>query len=161
MTRVTEWVMGIVGGIATFLGLFILFGGENEYLGLGGDSLTWRVGDIESGWGYGLAIGGVVLLLATLALVVWDVRNPRVRRPQSEFAGLMWHTGIFVVVNAFLWIQDIAAGGGLEYAFWTTIPWGAGLIIHALTYVFGGRRAEALPEDRDVEEISKRELQHH
>jgi hypothetical protein len=161
MTRVTEWVMGIVGGIAAFLGLFILFGGENEYLGLGGDNLTWRVGDIESGWGYGLAIGGVVLLVATVALVMWDVRHPRVHRPQSEFTGLMWHAGIFVVVNAFLWIQDIAAGGGLEYAFWTTIPWGVGLIIHALTYVFAGRRVEAFPEDRTVEEIPKRELQHH
>ncbi len=38
---------GIVGGIAAFLGLFILFGPEDEYVGLGGD-FSWRVGDISS-----------------------------------------------------------------------------------------------------------------
>ena len=156
MTRVTEWVFGIVGGIAAFLGLFILFGGEDQSLGLGGD-LTWQVGEISSAWGYGLMAGGVLLLLATLALVVRDVRNPRIRQAQSEFAGLMWHIGIFVVVNAFLWVQDIVAGGGLEYAYWATIPWGIGILIHVLTYMFGARRGEVGP----IEEKPRRELQHH
>jgi hypothetical protein len=161
MTRVTEWVMGIVGGIAAFLGLFILFGGEDQYLGLGGDTLTWRVGDISEAWGYGLLIGGGVLLVAAIALVTWDVRHPRVRQPQSEFAGLMWHTGIFVVVNGFLWIQDIAAGGGLEYAYWVTIPWGVGLFSHALAYAFAARRGEKDTPAVSREEEASKELQHH
>jgi hypothetical protein len=160
MTRVTEWVFGIVGGIAAFLGLFILFGGEGQSLGLGGD-LTWEVGDISSAWGYGLLAGGVVLLLITLALVVRDMRNPQVRQPQSEFAGLMWHIGIFVVVNAFLWTQDIVAGGGLEYAYWATIPWGVGLIVHVLTYVFAGRRVDEAAAEKIVQEKESRDLQHH
>jgi hypothetical protein len=160
MTRVTEWVFGIVGGIAAFLGLFILLGGEGQSLGLGGD-LTWEVGDISSAWGYGLLAGGVVLLLITLALVVRDMRNPQVRQPQSEFAGLMWHIGIFVVVNAFLWTQDIVAGGGLEYAYWATIPWGVGLIVHVLTYVFAGRRVDEAAAGKIVQEKESRELQHH
>jgi len=160
MTRVTEWVFGIVGGIAVFLGLFIMFGGEGQSLGLGGD-LTWEVGEISSAWGYGLLAGGVVLLLITLALVVRDMRNPQVRQPQSEFAGLMWHVGIFIVVNAFLWTLDIVAGGGLEYAYWATIPWGAGLIVHVLTYAFAGRRVDEAAAEKIVKEKESRELQHH
>jgi hypothetical protein len=160
MTRVTEWVFGIIGGIAAFLGLFILVGGGEQSLGLGGD-LTWEVAEISSAWGYGLLAGGGVLLLITLALVVQGRRSPQVRRPRSEFAGLMWHIGIFVVVNAFLWIQDIVAGGGLEYAYWATIPWGIGLMVHVLTYVFAGRRVDEATTMKVVKEKESRELQHH
>ena len=160
MVRVTKWVVGIVGGIAAFLGLFIMFGPENEYLGLGGDTLTWRVGDIEAAWGYGLLIAGVVLLAATVALMMGDVRHPRARREQSEFAGLMWHTAIFVVVNAFLWIQDIAAGGGLEYAYWISIPWAVGLLSHAGAYLYSTRTVEE-PVVGAVRETPSKELQHH
>jgi hypothetical protein len=161
MTRVTEWVLGIVGGIAAFLGLFILLGPENEYLGLGGDNLTWRVGDIDAAWGYWLLIGGAVLLLATVALVMWDVRHPRAHGKVGEFAGLMWHTGIFVVVNAFLWIQDIAAGGGLEYAYWITIPWAFGVLIHAGAYLYATRRVEEPEVETAFEKKPSKELQHH
>jgi hypothetical protein len=161
MTRVTEWVMGIVGGIAAFLGLFIMFGPENQYLGLGGDNLTWRVGDIDTAWGYGLLIGGVVLLVATVALVTWDIRHPRPYRMQSEFAGVMWHTGIFVVVNAFLWIQDIAAGGGLEYAYWITIPWAVGLLSHAGAYLYSTRKGDEPAGAPTVQPEVSKELQHH
>ena len=160
MTRVTEWVTGIVGGIATFLGLFILLGGENQSVGIGGD-LTWQVGEISSAWAYGLLIGGVVLLLLTLALVMRDMRRHQVYQPQSEFAGLMWHTGLFVVVNGFLWIQDIVAGGGLEYAYWVTIPWGLGLISHAVAYVFGARRVEEHRDEKFRQEEPRRQLQDH
>lgn len=102
-----------------------------------------------------------MLLLITLAMAVRDRRRPKVRRPQSEFAGLMWHMGIFVVVNAFLWTQDIVQGGGLEYAYWATIPWGVGIIIHTLTYIFAGRRADEGMVAQVVEEKESRELQHH
>jgi hypothetical protein len=76
MTRVGEWVMGIVGAVATFLGLFILFAGEDQYLGVGGS--TWRVGDIAAAWGHGLLIGGIVLLALAVALVVHGLRRSRV-----------------------------------------------------------------------------------
>ena len=140
MARVTQWVLGIVGAIAAFMGLFILYAGGDQYVGLGGD-FTWRVGEIASGWGYGLLIGGVVLLVVAVASAVRDLRHPRVHKQQSEFAGLMAHVAIFAVVNAFLWIQDIASGGGLEYAYWVTIPWGIGLLAHIISYTVGSRPA--------------------
>lgn len=160
MARVSEWVLGIVGGIAAFLGLFMMFGGADQYLGLGGD-LTWRVGDISSTAAYWFLGAGVVLLLAAVAVVIRDRRRERIHRPRSEFAGLMWHSSIFVVVNAFLWIQDIAAGGGLEYAYWTTIPWAIGLISHALAYFYWARQAEVVPMERIAHEEPIRELQYH
>jgi len=74
--KAVGWVLGIVGVIATFLGFFILFAGENQSVGLGGD-LSWRVGDISSAWAYGLLAGGIALLLAVLALVLSSGRRVR------------------------------------------------------------------------------------
>jgi hypothetical protein len=137
MARVSEWVLGIVGAIAAFLGLFILYAGEGQYLGFGGS--TWRVGDIATAWGYGLLIGGVALLVVAVVVAVRASRHPKAHRPRSELAGLMTHVAIFAVVNALLWIEDIATGGGLEYAYWVTIPWGIGLFAHVVAYVVGAR----------------------
>lgn len=127
-----EWLFGIIGGIATFLGLFVLFADGDQWVGIGGD-LSWRVGDISSAWAYGLLVGGLVLLVLALGLVFYG-RTAGVARTRTGSAGLTdlyWHTGFFLVVNAFLWLQDIALGDGLNYAFWATIPWGIGLASHA------------------------------
>ena len=56
----------------------------------------------------------------------------RARRRVKALSDLLWHSGIFVVVNAFLWVQDAVAGGGIEYAYWTTIPWAFGLLLFTL-----------------------------
>ena len=34
----------------------------------------------------------------------------------------------------------IQAGGGLEYAYWVTIPWGLGLAAHIAAYLVDRRR---------------------
>jgi hypothetical protein len=142
--RVSEWVLGIVGGITAFLGLFILFGGEDQSIGIGGD-VSWRVGDIAIGWGYGLLAAGIV----AGAVVFWLVRRDR-RLPASsareplDHADLYVHAVVFLLVNAFIWAQDIVIGDGLNYALWVTIPWGVGLAIHALSE-FGGTPRAPLP----------------
>lgn len=129
------WLLALFGGVATFLGLFILFGSEDEYVGLGGD-LAWRVGDISSVWTYGLLIGGLALLgiLAAVTIIGRDM-GPVTTTPLQD---LMFHAGVFVLVNAFIWAQDYALGTGLDYALWVTIPWGVGLLIHAITVVTAG-----------------------
>lgn len=132
--RFGEWLLGIVGGIGLFLGLFVFFAGDDQYVGIGGD-LSWRVGDISSAWAWSLLIGGVVLLLVALVmLAVGRGRPAGVAKSGRRSAELLWHAGIFLVVNAFIWIQDLAIGGGLEYAYWVTIPWAVGLGAHAITY---------------------------
>jgi hypothetical protein len=134
MTTIAERVLGILGAIATFMGLVVLFAGEGQYVGFGGD-LTWRVGDIGTPWGYGLLIGGLALLAGAGLLWFWLRRHPHEYTEQSERAGLIAHAVVFALVNGFLWFQDIAAGGGLEYAYWVTIPWGVGLVAHAIAYL--------------------------
>jgi apolipoprotein N-acyltransferase len=92
-------------------------------------------GDISAAWAYGLFIGGAVLLLTALVMVIRGRdRVADVTAADRDRAGLWWHAGIFVVVNAFIWIQDIAIGEGVNYAYLITIPWGIGLAIHAVTY---------------------------
>lgn len=146
---VTQWSLGIIGGIATFLGFFVAFGPADEYIGLGGD-WSWRVGDVSDAWMYTLLIGGPVLLAITVLMAVTG--RSRTFVPSSTFADLMLHLGIFTAVNAFVWAQDAALGGGIDYALWVTVPWAVGLAAHAYAYMTSGRvheRAEG------------RELQHH
>ena len=54
---VSGWLLGILGGISVFVGLFALFGNESSSIGLGGD-LSWQVSEITDAWMYGLLIGG-------------------------------------------------------------------------------------------------------
>lgn len=123
----------MVGGVAAFLGLFILFGNDDQSVGLGGD-FAWTVGEISSAWAYGLLAVGVVGLAVAAAMTVAGRRmGPVTTTPLQE---LLFHTGVFVLVNGYLWAQDFALGSGLDYAHYATIPWTVGLLAHAAT-VFG------------------------
>jgi hypothetical protein len=127
-------VLGVLGAIATFLGAFILLAGDEQSVGLGGQT-SWQVGEIDPAWGYGLLAVGVLALLTTLGLVLRARSLPPApaAEPRSGWGDVAAHAAVFLVVNAFLWAQDIALGDGLNYAYWVTIPWGIGLAAHALT----------------------------
>ncbi|NQV06078.1 2TM domain-containing protein [bacterium] len=58
----------------------------------------------------------------------------RARKRVDEFEGLVWHLVTFLIVNAFMWFIDINGGGGVEWAYWVTIPWGIGLLFHVAAY---------------------------
>ena len=124
------WLLGILGGISVFLGLFVMFGNETSSIGIGGD-LSWQVSEVSDTWMYGLLIAGGVALLLALSIAVFAPRNETTGL--SDVSELIWHSIVFVVVNGFVWIQDIAVGGGADYAYWITIPWAIGLIVHAMT----------------------------
>lgn len=131
--RVSEWVLGILGAIAAFVGTFILVGGEDQSVGLGGE-MSWQVGEINPAWGYGLLLGGGVALLAGLGLALRDRHHPApLQDARTGWGDVIAHSIAFVLVNAFLWIQDIAIGGGVDYAYWVTIPWGIGLAAHIVS----------------------------
>jgi hypothetical protein len=51
-----------------------------------------------------------------------------------------WHATFYVVVNAIIVAQDLIAGGGLDWAYWTFVPWGIGLLAHGLAVLFGRPR---------------------
>jgi hypothetical protein len=90
-----------------------------------------------------------------------DMSTPeaRARRRAKELSTLAWHASAFVVVNVFLWIQDLVTGGGLEYAYWTTIPWSIGLTFHAIGYIFSARSFEKRKYEEVLEQEHKREPQ--
>ena len=139
--QVSRWVLMILGGIAAFMGLFILVGDEEQYIGIGGD-YSWQVGMVDPLWGWGLLIGGALFLIGGVLLVLRDRgRKPTAGEVESSpGVDLLVHSIIFVLVNSFLWIQDIVVTGGLNYALWVTLPWAVGLGIHALTVVLDKRR---------------------
>lgn len=129
--QVSEWVLGVVGGIAAFLGFFILFGGGDQSIGIGGD-VSWRVEDIAVAWGYGLIAAGIVAGVGLWLLLRRERHLGAVGAdPRTSRTDLYVHGTVFLLVNAFLWVQDIVIGDGLNYALWVTIPWGIGLLVHA------------------------------
>ena len=142
--RVSEWVLGILAAIAAVMGVAIMVLPDDEYVGLGGQQFSWRVGDLSPWWGYGLLAGGVVLGIVSVLLVRRDHQDLTPAEEQhSGMADLAVHATAFVGVNAFLWAQDLALGDGLNYAYWATIPWAVGLAFHAYA-VFAERRRERL-----------------
>lgn len=89
----------------------------------------------------------------------------RARRRANEYAGMLWHVAAFVVVNSFLWVLDFITGGGLDWAYWATIPWSVGLAMHYMAYVVSERGiarrsyerflAEELQRERQAEELQR------
>lgn len=153
--KAAEWLLGVFGSVALLLGLFIRFGPKDDYVGLGGD-WAWRVGDISPTWMNGLTVMGGVMLATVLSLLV--AGRSRVHRPTPR-GDLLWHTVVFILVNAYVWAQDFALGTGLDYAYLMTIPWGIGLAAHAMTY-FGRKRRDELVREVESAEARK-ELQPH
>lgn len=128
-TRMVNVLLWVVGVVAAILGLLILLGSDNQHVGLGGD-LSWRAGDVHPAWGYGLAAAGLVALVGAVLLTARLRTAPKIETGEST--AFLIHAGIFAVVNAVLWLQDIALGDGLSYAYLVTIPWGVGLLSHAV-----------------------------
>ncbi len=86
----------------------------------------------------------------------------RAEQRVEERKGLMIHSVVFVLVNALLWAQDLIAGGGLDWAYWTTIAWGIGLAIHASVYVMSNSSMDDRAYERFLaEERAKDEARTH
>jgi hypothetical protein len=67
----------------------------------------------------------------------------RARRRAGYLAGLVWHVGAFVIINAFFWLIDLTVGrSGLQWSFWITAAWGFALAFHVLAYIVDGRQLE-------------------
>jgi hypothetical protein len=101
-------------------------------------------------------------MIAGLVAMVIAGRD-RIRIASSPLDDLLLHTGIFTVVNAFVWAQDYALGDGLNYALWITIPWAVGLIGHAIAYVVHLRRHATIAPFESMlrQEAERSELERH
>jgi hypothetical protein len=147
----------ILGAITTLLGFFVMFGNESSSIGLGG-AWSWEVGEIPDGWMFSLLVAGGVLLIGALVLALAG-RN-RTRVESSPLSNLVQHAVIFTVVNAFIWMQAYALEDGLDYAYWVTVPWGIGLVIHIATYRASRSKAPLVVQGDAPQELVEDEQQH-
>jgi hypothetical protein len=85
----------------------------------------------------------------------------RARKRVEDLTALLWHIAAFVIINAGIWIQDIVTGNGVDWAYWVTIPWAVGLLIHVLAYTFTVGGFEEKKYAQYLEEERRREPQHH
>lgn len=75
--------------------------------------------------------------------------------------GFWLHVLIFAMVNAGIWIIDAAQGDGIEWAYWTTIPWGIGLGIHAVVLLAELRLFGDAWRERKIGEYMERDRERH
>lgn len=80
----------------------------------------------------------------------------RAQKRAKYLSGLIWHTGVFVIINAFFWILDGIGAGGVNWAIWITFFWGLALAFHALAYFVDGRQLEERKAQEYLEEERKR-----
>ncbi|GAB93688.1 2TM domain-containing protein [Gordonia rhizosphera] len=65
------------------------------------------------------------------------------RRRARYLTGLLWHIGVFLIINAAFWALDLAIGApGAQWAVWITAVWGFALAFHVLAYLIDGRQLE-------------------
>lgn len=83
-----------------------------------------------------------------------DTPEMRAQQRASYLTGLLWHTGVFVIINAFFWILDLS--GGVTWAYWITGFWGMALAFHVLAYVIDGRQLETRKSQEYLEEERRR-----
>lgn len=81
----------------------------------------------------------------------------RARRRAKDLADLMWHIGVFVIINVFLWLLDLLGPGGIDWAYWVTGGWGIGLAFHVLTFFVDGSQFEYRKAQQYLEQDRRRD----
>ena len=74
-----------------------------------------------------------------------DASTPdsRSQKRAKSYTGLLWHIGVFIVINAFFWTLDLVTGAeGIQWAYWITIFWGLALAFHVVAYLVGDSGVE-------------------
>jgi hypothetical protein len=62
-------------------------------------------------------------------------------RRATYLTGLLWHIGVFLIINGFFWAIDLALGEeGVQWAMWITAIWSFALAFHVLAYLIDGRQ---------------------
>lgn len=86
-----------------------------------------------------------------------DIATARAQQRAKYLTDLAWHTGAFVIINAFFWALDLVVGQpGIQWAPWITLFWGFALAFHALAYVIVGRQMAYRATERYLREERRR-----
>jgi len=82
----------------------------------------------------------------------------RARERAKSYTGLLWHIGVFVVINAFLWLLDATVGAaGIQWAYWVTLFWGLALAFHVVAYLVDGSGFEERKYQKFLAEEKQRQ----
>ena len=93
------------------------------------------------GWGIGVAAHGLGILLEQRSAHVAWMKDEAKR-------GFAVHAFVFVAVNALLYVVDLVTGPGVQWAYWVTLGWGAGLAAHGYLAWRGGGSQPVAPATR-------------
>ena len=78
-----------------------------------------------------------------MATTAQQIAEDRARHRARYLTGLLWHVGVFVVVNGFFWLLDWMIGqDGFQWAYWITLLWGLALAFHVVAWLVDGRDLE-------------------
>lgn len=72
---------------------------------------------------------------------------------QRDFRG---HLGTYLIVNAMVWSIWLIGGQGYPWPIWVTIPWGIGMVAHAIAVY---RPAHPITDDEIDREVER--MHHH
>lgn len=71
------------------------------------------------------------------------------RRRAAYLIGLLWHLGVFMILNGFFLLLDLYVGqDGAQWAYWIAAVWGLALLFHVLAWLIDGRQLERRIADR-------------
>lgn len=87
-----------------------------------------------------------------------EVQSAEARAEQRsmDFAGVLWHAVVFILLNGALWALDLAQGGGL-WAFWVTIFTGIAFVFHWTWYVLERSGRQSRRYERFLEQERRRD----
>ena len=86
-----------------------------------------------------------------------DRRLAAAKRRVEDLAAFYWHLAAYLLASTLMIWQDIAGGDGLNWAYWAFIPWGIGLLVHALAVFL----LTPQWEDRNIQELVGRDKVSH
>jgi hypothetical protein len=82
-----------------------------------------------------------------------DARYKQAKERVEEVKGFYAHLAVYAIVNAGLFLINLAAGGGHWWFYWPLVGWGVGLAIHAvMVFAIEGPRGRAW-EERKIREL--------
>jgi hypothetical protein len=74
---------------------------------------------------------------------------------QRDFLG---HLGTYLAVNAIVWSIWLIGGLGYPWPIWVTIPWGIGIVAHAISVY---RTPHPITEEEIDREVDRMHHHHH
>ncbi len=90
-------------------------------------------------------------------MVTDEELRKKAKKIAKDKIGFYVHFIIYIVVNAFLFIQWywITGGGGFPWVLTTTIGWGVGIVIHFLAVFVIGPQSEKIQGKIEEKEYKK------